>query len=49
MECLGDEDHEAKKLCLVAFLPHIVDSMATGRSILIQVGGLSVANVQCST
>ena len=30
-ECIGDEEEPAKKLCLIAFLPNILDTKAAGR------------------
>lgn len=35
-ECIGDEEEPAKKLCLVAFLPNILDTKAAGRQAYIK-------------
>ena len=39
-ECTGNEDEPAKKLCLVAFMPNILDTKAAGRREYIKVGWL---------
>ena len=35
-ECTGNVDAPARKLCVIAFLPHILDSGAAGRKAYIQ-------------
>ena len=35
-ECIGDEEEAPKKLCLIAFLPNILDTKAVGRQTYIK-------------
>lgn len=39
-ECVGDDEEPAKKLCLLAFLPNILDTKAAGRLAYIKVSSM---------
>jgi protein disulfide-isomerase A6 len=40
INCLGNEESPPKKLCLIAFLPNILDDKAAGRTAHIKASAL---------
>lgn len=46
-ECIGDEEEPPKKLCLLAFLPNILDTKAAGRRDYIQVRAAMTLLTSC--